>query len=126
MGDHSWLGDGVDCYSVAKITLGRHVVVSQRVFLCAATHDYTDPGFPLVTCPITLGDGAWVAAEAFIGPGVTLGVGAVVGARACVTKDVEAWAVVAGNPARLIKRRELKRPGEPNRAPDESLKEGVR
>jgi putative colanic acid biosynthesis acetyltransferase WcaF len=106
MGEHSCLADGVDCYSVARIRLGRGTLVSQRAFLCAATHDYGDPSFPLVPRPITVGDGAWVAAEAFIGPGVTVGEGSVVGARACVTKDVEPWTVMAGNPARVIKRRE--------------------
>ncbi|MBA4189044.1 MAG: putative colanic acid biosynthesis acetyltransferase [Planctomycetaceae bacterium] len=105
MGDHSCLADGVDCYSVALIRLGRSALVSQRTFLCGATHDYNHPEFPLVAKPITIADGVWVAAEAFIGPGVTVGEGAVVGARACVTKDVEPWTVVAGNPAIMIKRR---------------------
>lgn len=114
MGDHSCLADGVDCYCVAPIRLGRSALVSQRAFLCAATHDYTDPEFPLVPKPIAIGDGAWVAAEAFVGPGVTVGAGAVVGARACVTKDVEPWAVVAGNPARAIKRRQLIAPPSPH------------
>jgi len=104
MGDNSCLADGVDCYSVALIQLGRSSLVSQRAFLCGATHDYTDPAFPLVPKPITIADGAWVAAEAFIGPGVTVGEGAVVGARACVTQDVEPWTVVVGNPARMVKR----------------------
>lgn len=107
MGADSCLADGVDCYSVAPIRLGPSALVSQRSFLCAATHDYTDPAFPLVPKPITVGAGAWVAAEAFVGPGVTVGEGAVVGACACVTKDVEPWVVVAGNPARFVKRREL-------------------
>jgi putative colanic acid biosynthesis acetyltransferase WcaF len=108
MGDHSCLADGVDCYSVAQVRLGESALVSQRAFLCAATHNYVDPGFPLVPRPITIEAGAWVAAEAFVGPGVTIGAGAVAGARACVTKDVEPWAVVVGNPARVVKRRELR------------------
>jgi putative colanic acid biosynthesis acetyltransferase WcaF len=105
MDDNSCLADGVDCYSVAPIRLGRSALVSQRAFLCAATHDYTDPDFPLISKPITVAAAAWVAAEAFIGPGVTIGEGAVVGARACVVKDVGPWAVVVGNPARLIRER---------------------
>jgi putative colanic acid biosynthesis acetyltransferase WcaF len=108
MGDHSCLADGVDCYSVARIQLGKSTLVSQRAFLCAATHDYEDPSFPLVLGPITIADGVWVAAEAFIGPGVNLGEGSIVGARACVTKDVKAWTVVVGNPARTIKQREFR------------------
>lgn len=108
MDDDSCLADGVDCYSVASVHLGRSALVSQRAFLCTATHDYTDPEFPLIARPITIAAGAWVAAEAFVAPGVTVGEGAVVGARAVVTKDVEPWTVVAGNPARVIGVRKLK------------------
>jgi putative colanic acid biosynthesis acetyltransferase WcaF len=108
LGAHAWLGDGVDCYSVGPIRIGASAIVSQRAFLCSATHDYTDPGFPLVTAPVMIGPAAWVAAEAFVGPGVTVGDGAVVAARACVVRDVEAWTVVAGNPARVVKKRELR------------------
>jgi len=108
MGADSCLADGVDCYNVAPIRLGRGAVVSQRAFLCAATHDYADPAFPLVAREISIGDRAWVAAEAFVGPGVTVGEGAVVGARAVATKDVEPWTVVGGNPAQVLKVRKLK------------------
>jgi putative colanic acid biosynthesis acetyltransferase WcaF len=103
MGDHSCLAGRVDCYSVAQITLEAHATVSQYAYLCAATHDYDDPAFPLVARPISIGPHAWVAASAFIGPGVTVGEGAVVGARAVVVRDVAPWAVVAGNPARFLK-----------------------
>ena len=102
LGDRCWLADGVDCYSVAPIALGADCVVSQRAFLCAATHDYTDPAFPLVLAPITVGPRVWIAAEAFVGPGVTVGAGAVIGARACVTRDVPAGAVMGGNPAAIL------------------------
>jgi putative colanic acid biosynthesis acetyltransferase WcaF len=105
MGDFSVLGDFVDCYAVDRIEIGAHTVVSQYVFLCAATHDVDQPAFPLVTKPIRIGAHAWVAADAFIGPGVTVGDGAVVGARASVFRDVEPWCVVGGNPARLIRKR---------------------
>lgn len=101
----SCLADGVDCYNVASIRLGPRALVSQRSFLCSATHDYNNREFPLVIKPIVIEAEAWVAAEAFIGPGVTVGAGAVVGARSCVTKDVEAWTVVAGNPSRVVKHR---------------------
>ncbi len=103
LGDHSCLANGVECYSVAPVTLGAHATVSQRSHLCTATHDYNDPAFPLVFRPISIGPHAWVAAEAFVGPGVTVGEGAVIGARAVATKDVPPWAVVAGNPARIVK-----------------------
>jgi putative colanic acid biosynthesis acetyltransferase WcaF len=108
MGDHSSIADGAECYSVDKIVLGASSIVSQGAYLCTATHDYQDRAFPLVTAPITIGPGAWVAAQAFVGPGVVVGEEAIVGARACVFKDVEPGTIVGGNPARFIKRRDLK------------------
>jgi putative colanic acid biosynthesis acetyltransferase WcaF len=103
MGPRSCLADGVDCYSVARITLGAGAIVSQDAFLCTATHNIDDPAFPLEIAPIALGPDAWVAAGAFIGPGVSLGTGAVALARAVVIKDVAAWDVVGGNPARRLR-----------------------
>jgi putative colanic acid biosynthesis acetyltransferase WcaF len=102
MGSRCVMGDGVDCYNVAQIELGEGAVVSQRAYLCSASHDYRDPSFPLVTAPIYIGAGAWVAAEAFVGPGVTVGRRAVVAARAVVIRNVSDETVVAGNPARVI------------------------
>lgn len=108
MGRNSCLANDVDCYCVAPVILGEGAIVSQKSFLCTASKDYEDPEFPLLTGRIELQARSWVAADAFIGPGVTIREGAVVGARACVTSDVEAWTVVAGNPARFVKRRSLR------------------
>lgn len=108
MGSYACLASGVDCYNVAPITIGANSTVSQGAYLCTASHDITDPLNPLVTKPIVIEDQAWVAAGAFVGMGVTIGQGAVVGARAAVFKDVEPWTVVGGNPAKFIKRREIK------------------
>ncbi|MBK6741975.1 MAG: putative colanic acid biosynthesis acetyltransferase [Hydrogenophilales bacterium] len=108
MGDHSCLSEQVDCYCVDKIRIGAHATVSQYSFLCTASHDYTDPTMPLVTAPITIGERAWITADVFIAPGVSIGEGAVVLARSSVFKDVEPWMVVAGNPARVVKARVLK------------------
>ena len=105
LGSNSSLADRADCYCVDKIRVGSGVTVSQYVFLCAATHDHEDERFPLVTAPITVGDHAWICADAFVGPGVTVGEGAVVGARSSVFRDVPAWSVVAGTPARYVKPR---------------------
>ena len=110
IGEHSCLSDDVDCYSVARITIGSHTTISRYSFLCTASHDYEDPGMPLITAPIVIGDGAWVTTDVFIGPGVTIGEGAVVGTRSIVLKNVEPWTVVAGHPARFIKLRQLKEP----------------
>jgi putative colanic acid biosynthesis acetyltransferase WcaF len=98
----SCLAVGVDCYCVDQIVIGPNAVVSQRAFLCTATHEHQQPGFRLMAAPIVIGKNAWVAAEAYIGPGVTVGEGAVAGARAVVVRDVPPGAVVVGNPARAI------------------------
>jgi len=107
MGPHSRLSDHVDCYCVAPIRIGAHSVVSSYSYLCAASHDYTDPNFRLTTAPIDIGEGSWVAADVFVAPGVTIGDGAVVGARSSVFDDVESWTIVAGSPATYIKDRPL-------------------
>ena len=108
MGAYACLASDVDCYNVAPVTIGANSTVSQGAYLCTASHDITDPLNPLVTKPIVIEDQAWVAAGAFVGMGVTIGQGAVVGARTAVFKDVEPWTVVGGNPAKFIKRREIK------------------
>jgi putative colanic acid biosynthesis acetyltransferase WcaF len=95
----------VKVYNLGAVTLGDRVTVSQEAYLCAGTHDYTQAWMPLLAPPITLKNDAWVCARAFVGPGVTVGEGAIVGAAAVVTRDVEDWTVVAGNPARPIKPR---------------------
>ena len=108
MGDHSSLGDQVDCYCVDRIRIGSNTTISKYSFLCTASHDYEDPLMPLITAPITIGNGAWITTDVYVGPGVTVGEGAVVGTRSSVFTDVAPWTVVAGTPARFIKRRELK------------------
>jgi putative colanic acid biosynthesis acetyltransferase WcaF len=98
----SCLGPGVDCYNVGQVIVRTGATVSQRSYLCTASHDPRDRGFGLVVGAIEIGPGAWIAAEAFIGPGVIVGQDALVGARAVVVKDVPPNAIIAGNPARLI------------------------
>jgi putative colanic acid biosynthesis acetyltransferase WcaF len=107
IGDYSCLSEDVDCYSVAEIIIENQVVVSQGAFLCCASHDITSPIMEFTYKPIVIKNQAWIAAKAFVGPGVTVGEGAVVGACAVVTKDVEPWTVVAGNPAKFVKRRDI-------------------
>lgn len=102
MGEFACLGPYVICYSVDRISLGRNSVVSQYSYLCSASHDIDSADFTLMVGPISIDAFAWVAADAFVGPKVIIGEGAVVGARACVFKDVEPWTVVGGNPACTI------------------------
>jgi putative colanic acid biosynthesis acetyltransferase WcaF len=103
--DECGIANGVILYSQGKITIGRRSVISQRAHLCAGTHDYTQPGFPLITMPIYIGDNAWIAAEAFIHPGVTIGDGCIIGARAVVTKNMPEWMICAGHPCKPMKER---------------------
>ena len=115
MGDFSVLGDHVDCYTMNKIHIGSKVAVSQRSFLCTGSHDTTSLLRPLTTRPITIGDHAWIAAEAMICPGVTIGAGAVIGARSFVNRDMPAWTICAGMECRPIKKRRLSDPEEARR-----------
>lgn len=105
IGDYAGIADGATLYSQGKITIGPRSVISQDSYLCAGTHDYTKPNFPLVTKPITIGAYCWVAAGAFVHPGVTLGEGCVVGARSVVTKNLPAWMVCSGFPAVPLQKR---------------------
>ena len=109
VGEETSISHHADIYCVDRITIGSQATVSQYAFLCGATHDPHDPHMRLIPRPITIGDQAWVCANAFIAPGVTVGVGAVAGACAVVTKDVPPWTIVAGNPARMIKMRVLEK-----------------
>ena len=107
MGDHACLSENVDCYCVDKVRIGAHSTVSQYSFLCTASHDYSELGFPLVRAPITIGERVWITADVFIGPGVTIGDGAVVTARSSVFGDVPPWVVARGNPAVPVKARRV-------------------
>ncbi|MEP7242657.1 MAG: putative colanic acid biosynthesis acetyltransferase [Gammaproteobacteria bacterium] len=105
--DWSAVGEDVLIYSLGKVRIGRNATVSYRSHVCAGTHDLNDPTLPLLKPPVVIEDAAWIGTDAFIGPGVTIGRGAVVGARAVVVKNVEPLDIVAGNPARVVSRRNL-------------------
>jgi putative colanic acid biosynthesis acetyltransferase WcaF len=99
IGDHSWVGE--DCWidNLAVVSVGNNVCVSQGAFLCTGNHDWSDPRFALIVKPITLEDGAWVGAKAFIGPGVEIGRCAIATSGSVVTKSIPAGEIHAGNPA---------------------------
>ncbi len=105
IGDWSAIGEMALIYNLGQITIGQRATISHKAHLCAGTHDYKDVLLPLHKPSIIIEDQVWLAAEAFIGPGVAVGEGAVVGARSAVFKDVEPWTVVGGNPAKFIKKR---------------------
>lgn len=105
LADECGVANGATLYTQGKISIGTRAVVSQGVNLCAGTHDYTKFGFPLITRPINIGNYSWIAAEAFVHPGITIGEGCVIGARSVVTKDMPPWMVCAGHPCQPIKER---------------------
>jgi putative colanic acid biosynthesis acetyltransferase WcaF len=107
LADECCVANGAVLYSQGKINIGKKAVVSQGAHLCAGTHDYNQPGFPLITKPIQIGDFAWIAAEAFMHPGITVGEGCVIGARSVVTKDMPSWMICAGHPCVPIKERKM-------------------
>ncbi len=111
LGDYATISHGVDLYSVDRIEIGAHATISQRAFLCTATHDVDHPNMPLVTAPIDIGDGAWVCAEAYVHPGVSIGADAVAGVRAVVLHDVPPGQIVGGNPAKFLRMRNLPESG---------------
>lgn len=104
LGRSSAIGDHVILYALGPIRIGDRATVSQGAHLCAGTHDLKDPSRPLLKPPIDIGEDAWICADAFIGPGVSIGKGSIAGARAVVVKNVGPFDIVAGNPARFIRK----------------------
>src|SRR4051794_20796016 len=108
VGEFTAIGEHAVIYNLGPIKIGQRATISQYAYLCAGSHDYTRAEMPLEREPIEVGNDAWICAQAFVGPGVVVGEGAVVGARAAVFNDVSPWSIVGGNPARFIKKRELR------------------
>jgi putative colanic acid biosynthesis acetyltransferase WcaF len=105
IGDNAWVGDNVDLYTLGEISIGRGAVVSQRSYLCTGSHDHAAEAFDIYAKPIVIEDEAWVATDVFIAPGITIGKGAVIGARSSVFKNMPAGMICIGNPAKPFKKR---------------------
>jgi putative colanic acid biosynthesis acetyltransferase WcaF len=104
VGDHVWIGEEVFILSLAPVTLEDSVCLSQRAFLCTGSHDAAKPTFDLITGPITIRRGGWIAAQAFIGPNVDIGPGSVISAGSVITRPVEPGVLMRGNPAEIARR----------------------
>lgn len=100
IGDYTWIGDDVVFYSLDRISIGQHCVISQKTYLCTGSHDPKDPAFGLITHPIAIGNGVWVAADCFISPGVKIGANAVIGTRSTVFHNMPEGQVCFGSPCR--------------------------
>ena len=105
MGENSCLGDGAIVYCLGKVHIGDRVSISQHVHICAGGHDYTQSDMPLLRTPITICDDVWLAADSFVGPNVTVGESAILGARGVAMRDLDPHTIYTGNPATIIKTR---------------------
>lgn len=105
VGDHVWVGEDCWLLNLERIVIGSHVCISQRAFLCTGSHNFKRPLFDLITKPITLEDGAWVGANAWVGPGVTFGSHAVLTAGSVAAQNLEPFGIYRGNPAVWTKQR---------------------
>jgi putative colanic acid biosynthesis acetyltransferase WcaF len=107
VGDHTWIGEDTWIDNLAPVTIGSHVCISQSVYLCTGNHDWSHPQFQLKLGAIDIEDGSWVAARSVIGPGVTVGRGAVLTLGGVAARSLEPMMIYAGNPAQPIKSRQL-------------------
>ncbi|WDE98211.1 WcaF family extracellular polysaccharide biosynthesis acetyltransferase [Lentisphaera profundi] len=105
VGENSWIGEEAWLMNLAPIEIGANVSISQRVMLCTGSHNWKKESFDLITQPIIIKDGAWICANVFIGPGVTIGENCVVTAGSVVTCDLPANMICSGNPAKPVKER---------------------
>jgi len=105
IGDYSWIGDNVVLYSLGEIEIGSHVVISQRSYLCAASHDYQKVSFDIFAQKVEVEDQAWLAADVYVSPGVRIGKGCLIGARSSVFSHMPAGMICLGLPAKPVKRR---------------------
>ncbi len=105
VGANSWIGEEVWLLNLDRITIGSNVCISQRAFLCTGSHDWKKESFDLITQPIVIEDGAWICADVFIGPGVTVGENSVVTAGSVVNKDLPPNMICSGNPCVAVKQR---------------------
>ena len=103
--DRACLGDRANAYSLGEIEIEREAIIAQEVYLCTGTHEFDEPGLPLITRKITVGEGAFVGARSFVLPGVSIGRGAIVGACSVVTSDVSPFTINAGVPCRMLRQR---------------------
>jgi len=110
IGDHTWIGGGAELYSLAPIVIGAHAVISQRSYLCAAGHAVDHLDFRYAAAPVVIGDQVWVAMDAMVAPGVTIGPGAVLGARSSAFHDIPPGVIAVGCPARPGRRRPAQPP----------------
>jgi putative colanic acid biosynthesis acetyltransferase WcaF len=105
VGDFTWIGEEVFILNFEPVTIGAHCCLSQRAFLCGGSHDYRQPNMPYRNGPIVVEDGAWIGAQVFVAPGVTIGTEAVITAGSVVTQTQPLRMVCGGYPCIPVKPR---------------------
>ena len=108
VGNNVWLGEECWLLNLERIVIGGNVCISQRAFLCTGSHNYKSPTFDLIVQPIRVEEGAWLGADCWVAPGVTVGSHAVLTAGSVATKDLTPWGIYQGNPATLVKQRVIR------------------
>jgi len=109
VGDFVWVGDDCVFYNLGEIEVGSHVAIAHDVYFCTGLHDYQRLEFPIGEKPIRIEDEVWIPNDVFLGPGVTIGKGAIVGARSTVLHDLPEGMICYGNPAKAVKPRTILR-----------------
>lgn len=108
LGDHSWIGEEVFILNFEPVSIGAHVCISQRAFLCTGNHDFRDPAFSYRNAPIEIADEAWIGAQCFVAPGISVGRKAVAVAGSIIIEDLPPGWICRGNPCKPVKERRLK------------------
>ena len=105
--ENTWIGENVWIDNLTMVKIGSNVCLSQGCLLLTGNHDFTRATFDLIVKPITIENGGWIGAKATVCPGVIVGSHAVLSVNSVATKDLEPYCIYHGNPAILIKRRNL-------------------
>ncbi|BAY31556.1 transferase hexapeptide repeat containing protein [Nostoc carneum NIES-2107] len=105
IGDFAWIGENAWIDNLAPVIIESHVCLSQGVYLCTGNHNWNHPDFKLMPAPIYIQESSWIAAKCIIGPGVTVGRGAVLTLGGVTGSSLDPMIIYAGNPAQPIKKR---------------------
>lgn len=108
MGEDSCIGEWVLVYNLGHVKIGDRATISHLSHICSGTHDYLDPALPLIRSKVSIEADSWICSSCFVGPGVTIGRGAVLGAASVALQDIPEWSVYGGFPAKFLKERDLR------------------
>ena len=109
LGDNCWIGESVWIDNLVQVDIGDNVSISQGAMLLTGNHDYTLSSFPYRLGEIVIEEGSWIGAQSTVCPGVTCRSHSILTVNSVATKDLAAWSINAGNPAKYMRSREMKR-----------------